>query len=62
MTNSMFIFLSASVTNVLLAGLILVAAWLLGIGTNFIEVYLVLEFILAFVLLVLLVLPSADFH
>lgn len=62
MTNSMFIFLSCSVTNIVLALLVLLAAHLFNFQTNFIEVYLVLEFILAFVLLVLLVLPSADFH
>ena len=59
MINSLFLWASISVSNLLTAVILLGFAVLFGIETNYIHIFLVLEFITTFVMLVMLFLPSA---
>ena len=62
MINSFFLFLNLTISNVFIAICVWTASAILGIKVNLVEVFLVLEFLLASVMLLLLFLPSAEEH
>ena len=59
MVNSLFLWVNLSIANLMVALIALGFCVLVGIETNYVQVYLVLEFVTTLTMLALLFLPSA---